>query len=118
MNFTDSGNNFSNNTSVIDLILENEDALVILTPLTIGCSTSVISNCDHIQRKIEEADNNDENIYAYLSVLNSELGILRDGLALEIQYLERHLSKDKVEDEYNKLLSPLSKGSVNFQTSK
>ena len=97
--------NLSCDIDLISQILESEDALIILSPFTIGSSYSVIRECNNSKLFIEGADANDKNILLHYEMINSQLDLLNQIIDVEKKYVSGQLSKKEANNQFTNIMN-------------
>ena len=97
--------NVTSQIDLVELILENNDALITLTPFTISMLKSGINNISSTNKMIEKADNKDKNLALYVSMINTDLNLMKESIKYEIDYIEGKSSKDELQAQCEELIN-------------
>ena len=96
--------NSSCETSFIEYILENNEALITLTPFTISVLYSNNTNAKNFYETVNKADEKDENVKIYVQSINSHLNLMDEAIKAEIDYLEGRSSEEEIQKYYNDII--------------
>ena len=81
--------------SMTELVIENNDVVITLTPVTISTLTSAINVINDVCKKIDETDDPDKILNTYIPKINEQLTIMKEAAKIEIDYLEGRCSKQE-----------------------
>jgi hypothetical protein len=93
--------------SMTELVIENNDVVITLTPVTISTLTSAINGINDACKKIEETDDPNEILNIYIPIINDQLTIMKEAARIEIDYLEGRCSKKEVGERYGELFEDM-----------
>lgn len=97
--------NVTSQIDLVELILENNDALITLTPFTISMLKSGINNISNTNKRIEKADNKDKDLALYVSMINTNLNLMKESIKYERDYIEGKSSKDELQAQCEELIN-------------
>ena len=93
--------------SMTELVIENNDVVITLTPVTISTLTSAINVINDVCKKIDETDDPDKILNTYIPKINEQLTIMKEAAKIEIDYLEGRCSKQEAGERYGVLFEDM-----------